>query len=312
MWLHRRSEEPSCTQVECYWKKSELSKVGTTVKFITTRELARSYPSTSSDATVFDNFVQQASAKGVRNCELLRYVQNICNELEGLSMYQLVQNYREKCSEEFIKHISGLFTDELLKKVEQNTRDQTCSNLWHELRFGRITASKAYEIKRCKTSDGALVSLIMGGNIPNTPAMIHGRILECKVLQTVQTILGQQIKKCGLFISKDFPMIAGSPDGIGEQFLIEIKCPYNENSLKNYIRNGRPSNKFYDQMQIQMYVSGYEKCHFCVADVDFRNNNKVTIILVEFDAEYVNNLLQALLLFWKTNIYPLLYNTTTL
>ncbi|GBP90081.1 hypothetical protein EVAR_27069_1 [Eumeta japonica] len=24
MWLHRRSEEPSCTSVECYWKKSKL------------------------------------------------------------------------------------------------------------------------------------------------------------------------------------------------------------------------------------------------------------------------------------------------
>ncbi|GBP54758.1 hypothetical protein EVAR_90042_1 [Eumeta japonica] len=26
MWLHRRSEEPSCTSVECYWKKSKLSE----------------------------------------------------------------------------------------------------------------------------------------------------------------------------------------------------------------------------------------------------------------------------------------------
>ncbi|GBP30230.1 hypothetical protein EVAR_94539_1 [Eumeta japonica] len=32
MWLHRRSEEPSCTYVECYWRKSKLSKVGTNLK----------------------------------------------------------------------------------------------------------------------------------------------------------------------------------------------------------------------------------------------------------------------------------------
>ncbi|GBP81669.1 hypothetical protein EVAR_63156_1 [Eumeta japonica] len=25
MWIHRRSEEPSCTSVECYWMKSKLS-----------------------------------------------------------------------------------------------------------------------------------------------------------------------------------------------------------------------------------------------------------------------------------------------
>ncbi|GBP91591.1 hypothetical protein EVAR_54560_1 [Eumeta japonica] len=88
MWLHRRSEEPSCTQVQCYWKK-------------------------------------------------------------------------------------------LVKKVEEYTRHQSSSSLWHELRFGRITASKAYEVKMYK-SDGSLVSLIMGGNIPETPAMKRGK---CMVVQ---------------------------------------------------------------------------------------------------------------------------------
>ncbi|CAH2101355.1 unnamed protein product [Euphydryas editha] len=42
----------------------------------------------------------------------------------------------------------------------------------------KITASKAYEVKRCNTSDSALVSLIMGGNITDTPAMKRGRLLE--------------------------------------------------------------------------------------------------------------------------------------
>lgn len=33
MWLHRRTEAPSCTSVECYWKKSNLAKVGSSKKF---------------------------------------------------------------------------------------------------------------------------------------------------------------------------------------------------------------------------------------------------------------------------------------
>lgn len=37
MWVHRRSEEPSNTSVECYWKKSRLAKVGTTLKFVTSK-----------------------------------------------------------------------------------------------------------------------------------------------------------------------------------------------------------------------------------------------------------------------------------
>ncbi|KAF5306120.1 hypothetical protein FQA39_LY09098 [Lamprigera yunnana] len=27
MWIHRRSEEPSCTEVQCYWLKSKLSEL---------------------------------------------------------------------------------------------------------------------------------------------------------------------------------------------------------------------------------------------------------------------------------------------
>jgi hypothetical protein len=57
--------------------------------------------------------------------------------------------------------------------------------------------------------------------------------------------------------------------------------------LKNNDVNGKLSNKCFDQMQIQMYVCGYQICYFYVADVYFYNTNKVNLILVEFDKEYV-------------------------
>lgn len=40
MWVHRRSEEPSCTSVESYWMKSKLSRVGTTLKYMTSKDLS--------------------------------------------------------------------------------------------------------------------------------------------------------------------------------------------------------------------------------------------------------------------------------
>lgn len=33
MWLHRRSEEPSPTDIKCYWEKSLLSRVGSSIKY---------------------------------------------------------------------------------------------------------------------------------------------------------------------------------------------------------------------------------------------------------------------------------------
>ena len=39
MWCNRRFESASPTDVECYWKRSRLSGVGTAEKFITAQEM---------------------------------------------------------------------------------------------------------------------------------------------------------------------------------------------------------------------------------------------------------------------------------
>ncbi|KAJ8916441.1 hypothetical protein NQ315_014654 [Exocentrus adspersus] len=43
-WLHRRSEEPSVTSKECYWKASKLSKVGSSDKFMTLHKITGKQP----------------------------------------------------------------------------------------------------------------------------------------------------------------------------------------------------------------------------------------------------------------------------
>lgn len=101
--------------------------------------------------------------------------------------------YKEKVCDTFLKKI--VLTDADVIKVEEETRDQHQSCLWHELRYGRVTASRAYEFRRCKTSDVTLIALIMGGKLPDTPAMKRGRMLEDEVRKTVSTSLGKKIKK---------------------------------------------------------------------------------------------------------------------
>ncbi|KAL4718152.1 hypothetical protein ACJJTC_003367 [Scirpophaga incertulas] len=39
MWTHRRTEEPSCTEVECFWKKPrQKTRVGMTLKYVTVEQ----------------------------------------------------------------------------------------------------------------------------------------------------------------------------------------------------------------------------------------------------------------------------------
>ncbi|XP_046975380.1 uncharacterized protein LOC124541508 [Vanessa cardui] len=66
MRAHRRSEEPPCTSVECSWKKPILSRVGTSLKYITVTQLCKKeVPDRSSSRVVYDDFISKAEKKKV-------------------------------------------------------------------------------------------------------------------------------------------------------------------------------------------------------------------------------------------------------
>lgn len=217
---------------------------------------------------------------------------NVLDRLQSLSMDNLVLKYKEKSCDKFLERV--IFSDADINNIEEETTEQHKSRLWYELRYGRVTASRAYEFSRCKTSDGTLMAVIMGGKIPDTTAMKRGRILEDDVRKTVSVNLGKKIKICGLMISKNYPILAGSPDEICENSIIEIKCPMSEKTVKNYVNNGKPTQKFYVQMQLQMLQTGHKKGYFCVADCNYSTNKKVDIMEIMYDEKYVSDFLKVL------------------
>ncbi|XP_046971061.1 uncharacterized protein LOC124538103 [Vanessa cardui] len=180
MWIHRRSEEPSCTSIECYRKKSKLSRVGSSLKYITAKELSKGNPVFPGNSSALKKFLQEAKKRKIADCELLKYQPTHCvSDVEAISMHKFAYSHKEKDVEDFLGKIQ--IAESVIQKIEELTREQSKSALWFELRYGRITASKAFEVSRCKTS---------------------------------------------------------SPDGIFEDGIIEIKCPLNEKTYKNYVKNG--------------------------------------------------------------------------
>ncbi|XP_063893189.1 uncharacterized protein LOC135117617 [Helicoverpa armigera] len=308
MWVHRRSEEPSVTSVECYWMKSKLSKVGTTIKYMTAKDLSDAKPSLPSNSVVLDKFIEEGRKRQLHNCELIKFQEDyVPDKVITFSMHKLILKYKEKSCDIFLEKL--VLTDADVKLIEEKTRQQNKSSVWYELRYGRITASRAYEFTRCNTNDGTLIAQIMGGRIPDTHAIKRGRMLEDEVRETVSSKLRKTINKCGLFISKKYPTIAGSPDGVCDESIIEIKCPISTKTLKNYVNNGKPTKKYYAQMQLQMYLSGRQQGYFCVADCNYNINKNVNIICVQYDDKYVSEFVLALVHSWKHNVYPLLYQS---
>ena len=139
-------------------------------------------------------------------------------------------------------------THDEISKIEEASRGQSESEVWIKQRKGRITASMCHMIctkvkyivrnpsKKQKTSP--LVSQIVYGvqSLDHIEAVKWGRDHEKDAREDFVRITSPKhnnfcLKTCGLFVHKDFPYIAASPDGITlceccEKSVVEFKCPF--------------------------------------------------------------------------------------
>lgn len=97
----------------------------------------------------------------------------------------------------------------------------------------------------------------------NAMKCVHAKDYEWK------SKMGMKIEKCGLYISEAFPMVAGSPDGINNKTTFEMKsqCPSSDKTTQNYIDdNGTILNKYFAQVQMQIYCAKGNKSYFWFAN----------------------------------------------
>ncbi|XP_074111431.1 uncharacterized protein LOC141535410 [Cotesia typhae] len=205
MWLHRRSEEPSPTDVECYWRKSVLSQVGSAIKFIrvTDFDSETNITAVPKSFNTLQEFVNRTKQKNLQS-QILKYL-NSENTEKSLSYHTIHNllvdfiNLGGTLCDNFIQFSANRMSPDLCDNIEKETQYQADCDLWFSLRHGRITASKAYEASRCNTPNGTLVplgtnsptsnstELLVGGQkLRNTKAMERGKELEATVLQQVE------------------------------------------------------------------------------------------------------------------------------
>ena len=176
----------------------------------------------------------------------------------------------------------------------------------YELRYGRITGSKLYEAAQCKTKDGSLVKQILGATkLYENQHMKRGKKLEKLVLKQLAA-KGYKIKKCGFKIVPSHPIFGASPDGIGENYILEIKCPISNQTFKNYLCNGQVMDKFKSQMMLQMKATNNRRGLFCIADPKFEENKLLHTVWVDYDECFLQQIMDKATHFWKMYIFPVL------
>ncbi len=175
-------------------------------------------------------------------------------------------------------------------------------------RYCRITASKLWEASNCKTKDGVLTDMLFGATrLKDTKAMKRGRTLESEVLKQISAVRNLTIHNIGLILSTKLPLFGASPDGITDEYVVEVKCPMTAQSQLNYIDSkGNISQKCKAQIMLQMCFAGKMKGLFCMAHFDFETSKNITIVEVPYDFPFLTDAVRRASSFWEQAIWPIL------
>lgn len=222
-----------------------------------------------------------------------------------LSLFNLIREYQGADPNEFLQYCGKRMQGENCSNAQVLTVEQADTDLWHELRKGRITASRIHEASRCTMLNGSLTSKIMGLSSGFSFAMKRGTDLEGHVFAVLQKEY-PSLRNTGLVLDPQFPWMGASPDGISDDFVLEIKCPYTPKTYECYVDVKKLSKKYFAQIQLQMHMTHKMKALLGVAALDFEKTRNVTKVWIDYDKKYVDEIMQEAFEFWQKGVFPAL------
>jgi exodeoxyribonuclease (lambda-induced) len=171
------------------------------------------------------------------------------------------------------------------QQIEERTRNQALDNQWFEERRRRITASVAGTIVKLRpnTDNTCTLRTILRTRHISSKSLEYGKDTEDLAISKYEQVYNLEpgtVKKCGLVVCSTNGIFGASPDGlIGEDGIIEVKCPYtirfedpnNWASKKNSplkVVNGElqlsRKHNYYFQVVMQLFVTQRQWCDFFV------------------------------------------------
>lgn len=195
--------------------------------------------------------------------------------------------------------------------VSDNQQDEETE--WLTERLGMITGSnfgklvvkskdkKSYALSSSKTAQDLIYKiawerLLKSGNISNglgrlnvsSRHMQHGNDYEGEAIVKYMEEKNIKVESAQKFIKLN-EFIGGTPDGfIGDDGLIEVKCPFNGgNHLKSLLTGKIYNTDYIYQIQGYLWVTNRKWCDFVTYDPDLIEGLQLNVIRVKRDDELI-------------------------
>lgn len=127
--------------------------------------------------------------------------------------------------------------------------------------------------------------------MPTSYAMERGSELEFEAVEKYQTYTLNPVQTVGFMSCGDYGY---SPDGlIGEDGILEIKCPLQKNHAKYLSKKEVPS-EYRAQVQGGLYVSDREWCDFVSYNPTFKTDYQMLVVREYRDEEFIRSLGKAI------------------
>lgn len=270
------------------------------------------------------------------------YFRNTCLNFKGCSQMPLFQlfkpanakavahdhDYFEKTHEDHFLDMINVteICEKEAKIIEVRTQEQGNSKLWLEERLKRLCSSNFGRICKAteRTDKKKLAETLTCPTDIKCAAILHGKQYEKEAVKKYEQDKNVSVKKCGMFVSKEKPYLAASPDGIiDSRHLVEVKCPYSSRNKEispktvPYLKYKDdevtldPSHAYYYQVQGQLYCADREVCDFVVytiTDVKYirikRDQSFINEMLIKLDSFFASFFKEAVLvkLYYRTMI----------
>lgn len=173
---------------------------------------------------------------------------------------------------------------------------------WFAARLGKVTASRVADIV-AKTKSGYSTSRAnymaelvcerltgMQGESFSSAAMVWGTNTEPMARSAYESRMAELVEETGFVLHPTISMAGASPDGlIGDDGLVEIKCPNTATHIDTLLSDGAPS-KYMTQMQWQMACTGRKWCDFVSFDPRMPEEMQMFVIRVERNDDLITEL----------------------